>query len=151
MRGGGGEGGICRRRETKNMEDFLLHNQNCIDYPPLSEDNGRGLEEKSMTGPTTLTREAAHAARKMYLEINNSTGKRWTIMDLAEWFAVSESTMYRALKGVGPYRNLPPPRTDEQLSVDAAASYQKLLEMTKDLREKEKEGDRMLGELKEEK
>lgn len=100
-----------------------------------------------MSGPKTLTLEAAHAARRMYLETNPASGRKWTIMDLAEHFLVSEGTMYRALRGVGAYRKLPPPRTDEQLKEEAAESLEKMLEITRKLREKEGLGDQMLEEI----
>jgi hypothetical protein len=83
----------------------------------------------------------------MYLEINEATGKKWTLMELGEFFAVGETTIYRAVRGAGAYRNLPEPRTDEQLRIDSAKSLEKLLELTKDLREKEGRGDRLVEEL----
>lgn len=77
--------------------------------------------------PPAVTR-----ARELYRERNPATGRGWTIWELAEEFLVSETTMYRALRGIGPYRAIA--AQEEEISSKAADALARMLALTGELR-----------------
>jgi len=73
-----------------------------------------------------LTREAAWKAKQMYEERDGRGRRKHTIMEIADFLGVGETTAYRAIRAIGPYMTLPEVKTEEQLSADAAESLIKL-------------------------
>lgn len=111
-----------------------------------------------------MTLSAVMEAKRMYAECDSRGRRIWSIMRLATQFAVSETTMYRALNSYSSYQDAPAAAVS---SADAAASLRKLLELTSDvpssasalermaaeaavLRTAQERGDALLDELKEE-
>lgn len=47
---------------------------------------------------------------------------------IAKFLGTSETTVYRAVNGLGPYMSLPEPQTDVQMDLQASASLQRLLQ-----------------------
>lgn len=54
-----------------------------------------------------LTRESAWKAKQMYEEKDERGRRKWTIMQIADFLGVGETTAYRAIKSIGPYQSLP--------------------------------------------
>ena len=68
----------------------------------------------------TMSTEQAWQIAEMY-EQRDEFGRRvHTYQGLAEHFNVSETTILRVCKRRGPFRNLPPPLTQEQIDASAA-------------------------------
>ena len=73
-----------------------------------------------------LDREAAHRLRQMYEERDAKGNRRWTIIQIADIAGVSETTAWRAIKGVGQYRGLPQAKDEAAIAREAAESFARL-------------------------
>lgn len=76
-----------------------------------------------MAGKTkALTRESAWKAKQMYEEKDERGRRKWTIMQIADYLGVGETTAYRAIKSIGPYQSLPEVPTAAEVQQGEAAA-----------------------------
>lgn len=75
-----------------------------------------------------LTREAAWRAKQMYAEVDSRGRRVHSIASIAKALATSETTVYRAVNGLGPYADLPEPKGEDELAREAAESAKRFAE-----------------------
>ena len=75
-------------------------------------------------GRKVLTREAAFAAKRMYDEVDEWGRHVNSIMSIAAFLAVSETTIFRVVHNFGAYMDIPAPKPANILAAEAAASEQ---------------------------
>jgi hypothetical protein len=125
-----------RRRIFLLLNILLLHHssgggKSSTSYLTIipSSDILAGTDGELMGKPktTALTREAAWKAKQMYEEKDERGRRRWTIVAIADFLGVGETTAYRAIKAQGPYQSLPEVLPPEKLDEEIAASQARLL------------------------
>jgi len=88
-------------------------------------------------------------AQQMYQELDSRGRRLHSVASLAELFGVGETTMYRVVTRSGPYRNMEPPKGEDEVAEEAAAALERLKAAMAEETPGLTQADQMLTELSE--
>lgn len=77
-------------------------------------------------GRRKLSTDVAYKVKQLYQERDAQGNWRYTQAQIAIMLGVGETTIHRAVKSLGAYRELVEPKTAAQLELDALASLRKV-------------------------
>lgn len=113
---------------------------------------------------TVLSAEVVQEIKRMYAEVDSNGRRLHSQIEIAEYFGIGETTVYRAVNSRGGYKGHREPLTEIEMERGSAASLRKLFAMNPDIaakvaadkmatdiaakREEEARGDNLIKELK---
>lgn len=77
-------------------------------------------------GRRKLSTDVAYKVKTLYQERDERGNWRYTQAQIATMLGVGETTIHRAVKSIGAYRDLVEPKSAKQIDLDALASLRKV-------------------------